>query len=769
MLLQAVAVVALTVADLAHATAVTPKRQTSQSESSEQEPSSAPSLTRWTEGPHLAVDYYPSQWPEYMWEDDIAQMSAANISYVRINEFDWAILEPAEGQYNFTLLDQTLDLLQRYQLQAIIGTPTAAPPDWLYQKYDISFVDYTNTTKQFGSRRYYSSSSPDYRRMSQQITRQLAERYGNHSAVAGWQLDNEFGCHDTVQSYDQNAIQRFRIWLQDKYGTIDQLNAAQGRVFWSNQYTDFDAIHPPYMEVYTPPPSHLLDWYRFSSDMMIEFAREQATILRQHAPTQFITTNMMMGFLAFDHFKFAREVGLDLATFDEYPLSGPSTVSWLSAAEQANYLYTGLPDWQALHHALYRGVAGAAYNTTAGPFGVMEMEPGVLNWSPYRVSPLPGMVRLWTHETFADSGDMVSYFRWRQVPFGAEQTLSGLFTSDNTADEGFDEMQTFAHEDLPILIKALKTNNHTHSQKQQHHQADVALIFSYTAHQAWTISPYSGTWDPTTTSYTDPTVTYLELVYKFYSALRRLGLSIDILPADHPPPLQNYKLIVIPSLPIIPPTLNETLANHSGPIILGPHTGALTETFSYQPGLAPARGPIHARLPMKVTRIETPPDYAGQSVAYAGRRFNISGWAEWVVCGRDEATRLRYTGPRHRQGRPAGCAANGVHYLGVNPTVELLVAYLGDVAREANLTDVLGRSVRGGGGMTDLGPDLRFARRGAVLWGFNYGLEAVRVPEILGARRVVIGSRNGSEIPAAGVVVWRLGGDGYDDDEEEDA
>ncbi|PYI36167.1 hypothetical protein BP00DRAFT_474855 [Aspergillus indologenus CBS 114.80] len=661
-------------------------------------PSFAPSLTRWTNGPHLAVDYYPSQWPEYMWEHDIAQMSDANISFVRINEFDWAILEPAEGQYNFTLLDKTLNLLQRYHLKAIIGTPTAAPPDWLYQKYDISFVDYTNATKLFGSRRYYSSSSPDYRRMSHRITQKLAERYGNHSAVAGWQLDNEFGCHDT----------RFRTWLKGKYGTIDNLNSAQGRVFWSNQYTNFDGIHPP----------HLLDWYRFSSDMMIEFAQEQSKILRQYAPTHFITTNMMMGFLEFDHFKFAREVGLDLAT----------TFSWLSQTEQADYLYTGLPDWQALHHALYRGVAGAAYNKTAGPFGIMEMQPGVLNWSPYRVSPLSGMVRLWTHETFANLGDMVSYFRWRQVPFGAEQTLSGLFTSDDAADEGFREVQTFANEDLPALVEALDTD------QGQEQQADVALVFDYISSQVWDIEPYSGTWSPDTTSYTGTAVNYLDLVYKFYSALRRLGVSVDVISPDQP--IQGYKLIVVPSLPIVPKAFEQSLANYSGAVVLGPHTSSLTETFSYLPGLAPATGPIRDRLPMKVTRIETPPDYAGNRVSYAGKTFNISGWEEWVVCARDNRTSaetLRYTAP-HREGKPAGCASNGFHYLGVSPTIDLLLAYLGDVAKEANITDFAGRQISGD---SDLGPNLRFARRGPLLWGFNYGLESASVPAIEGARLLI--------------------------------
>lgn len=69
--------------------------------------------SRWPSGIHLAVDYYPSQWPDWMWESDVSRMRDTNISFVRVNEFDWSVLEPREGEYNFTVLDKTLDLFQR--------------------------------------------------------------------------------------------------------------------------------------------------------------------------------------------------------------------------------------------------------------------------------------------------------------------------------------------------------------------------------------------------------------------------------------------------------------------------------------------------------------------------------------------------------------------------------------------------------------------------------------------------------------------------------
>ncbi|KAH8587126.1 beta-galactosidase-domain-containing protein [Bisporella sp. PMI_857] len=701
----------------------------------------APSTNRWPSGLHLAVDYYPSQWPESAWETDISQIRDNNFSFVRVNEFDWSILEPVEGQYNFTLLDRTLELFSKYGLKAIIGTPTAAPPNWLTEKYDVDFVDRTNTTLIFGSRRHYSFSSFDYRNLSQKITMKLAERYGNHPAVIGWQLDNEFGCHDTVRSYDHNAIRRFRSWLKGKYGTIQNLNAAQGRVFWSSQYESFETVQPPFLEIYTNNELHTLDWYTFSSDMVIEFAKEQTSIIRQYAPTHAITHNFMMGFTDFDHYKFAYEVGIDLATFDQYALAGPSQFQWLSDQELFDTLRTGLPDFQALNHGLYRGIAGAAYNKTSGPWGVMEMEPGVLNWNNYRVSPWTGMVKLWTLEVFASSGDLVNYFRWRQVPYAQEQTLSGLHLSDYTADEGLDEVQELVQKQLPKLRDALT---------KAEPQADVAFVFDYASVWTWAIEPYSGNWNVKQAGYANIVVYYWDLVYIFYSALRRLGLSIDVIGPSQS--LKNYKMVVVPSLPIIPETFDAALASYSGAVVFGPHTGSKDANFATVTGLNPGAGALNDRLPIRVTRVETPPSFAGSGVVYGGTNYSIDGREEWIECKRANQTSnttVHYTSP-HRPGKPAACEKDNAHYLAFKPSVDMLVAYLGDVASKANITDLTGKLASKD---NDLGSNLRLLRRGDVVWAFNYGTSPVKAP-VLRDADLLIGEDG--DIPGAGVVAWKL-------------
>lgn len=712
-----------------------------------------PSTSRWSGGFHLGVDYYPSHWPEEMWEPDVSRMKDTNFTYVRVNEFDWTLLEPEEGAYNFTILDETIDLIGRHGLKAIIGTPTAAPPNWIAEKYDIYPVDSQNDTMHFGARRHYSFSSPDFRRLSAKMTEQLAKRYGNNSVVAGWQLDNEFG---GARSYDKHSIERFRAWLEDKYGTIESLNERQGRVFWSSQYIGFEAILPPFLEVYIGNQAHKLDWYRFSSDMVIEFAKEQTAILRKYAPHQAVTTNFMNMFTEFDHHKLAREVGLDFVTWDNYPLSVLNSFpSWVTEQDQQDYLRTGLPDLQAMNHALYRGIAGAAYNKPTGPFGVMESQPGLVSWSAYRVSPLEGMVRLWTHEVFAESGDHVVYFRWRQVPYAQEQTLSGLFVSDNSPDQGYDEVYRVGSEELDKLREADETADGVDNDDDH---GDVALIFDYTADWVWGIEPHSGSWDVKGSQFGGATLPYKDIVYSFYTALRRLGLSVDIISPEQP--IEDYKMVVVPSLPIIPESFDSALADYSGPIVFGPHSGSKTEDFAYAPGLNPSEGALRRRLPMRVTRIETTPSYAGSSVSYESRgntastsNFTISSWEEWITCERNNQTSsatVTYATSPVRKGKPAACSKDGAHYLAFNPPPDFLVAYLGDVAAEAGIKAITGKVADKD---DDLGPSLRLARRGNLVWVFNYGCEAVEAPEIEGAE-LLIGEE--SEIQPAGLLVYTV-------------
>ncbi|MCA9989998.1 MAG: beta-galactosidase, partial [Anaerolineales bacterium] len=75
----------------------------------------------------FGVCYYPEHWPPARWTVDAQMMRAAGLTLVRIGEFAWANMEPAEGQYAWDWLDRAIETLAGAGLQLILGTPTATP------------------------------------------------------------------------------------------------------------------------------------------------------------------------------------------------------------------------------------------------------------------------------------------------------------------------------------------------------------------------------------------------------------------------------------------------------------------------------------------------------------------------------------------------------------------------------------------------------------------------------------------------------------------
>ncbi len=515
--------------------------------------------------PKLGCCYYPEHWPQSRWREDAQRMRDLGLSWVRIGEFAWSRIEPMPGQFDFEWLDKAIDILASAGLQIIMCTPTATPPRWMLDKHpDMLGVGADGNTRGFGSRRHYCFSYIPYREESVAITEVLAKRYAAHLSIQAWQIDNEYSCHDTTRSYSEAALHAFRLWLEDKYHEINELNRAWGNVFWSMEYNDFDQICLPNVSVTEANPSHFLDFYRFSSDQVVAYNRAQAQVLRKYTTAPLIH-NYMGKSVDFDHFKVAND--LDVASWDSYPLG--FLVDRLSVDDgwKKRFECQGDPDLQAFHHDLYRSVG-------KGRWWVMEQQPGPVNWAPNNPAPMPGMVRLWTLEAIAHQAEALCYFRWRQAPFAQEQMHAGLLRPDSQAAVAFDEVKATIAE-----IKELGDCKHK--------KASVALIFDYESCWAWETQPQGQGFE------------HFSLVFEFYRGLRRLGLSIDILPATAD--INKYELVICAALFTWPDELLRRIESHPGLVLIGPRSGSKTPDFQIPETLPPSL-PF---LDCKVSHVET--------------------------------------------------------------------------------------------------------------------------------------------------------------------
>ena len=241
----------------------------------------------------LGCDYNPEQWDESVWVEDIALMSEVGIDLVAINIFGWAQLQPTPGDFDFGSLDRIIELLHSAGIRINLGTGTSSPPPWLARLHPETLPQSADGTIAWpGGRQAWCPSSPVFREKALALVTATVERYGHHPAVALWHVSNELGCHNALCYCDVSAA-AFRVWLQNRYDTLDALNDAWGTAFWSQRFGDWADVLPPRTTRSTVNPAQELDFRRFSSDELLRYYRAEADVVRagSNAP---VTTNLMV-------------------------------------------------------------------------------------------------------------------------------------------------------------------------------------------------------------------------------------------------------------------------------------------------------------------------------------------------------------------------------------------------------------------------------------------------------------------------------------------
>lgn len=372
---------------------------------------------RWNEL-ELGVCYYPEHWDKSLWEEDLNRMLANGLKTIRIAEFAWSKFEPTEGNFTFGFFDEFMKVVERTGMKVIFGTPTATPPAWLTNKYpEVLNASIEGMLYRHGGRRHYNYNSPKYQELSARIVEKLAEHYGKHPNIVGWQIDNELNCENNV-FYSESDTIAFRSFLMKKYKTLEALNQAWGTTFWNQTYTAWEEIYVPRKLCQPSGNPHMeLDYRRFVSDSAIRFCRMQSDIIRKHKKDEdFITTNGMFGNL--DNHRMEKEC-LDVYTYDSYP-------NFAYCLSEDPKHTTGLNDRN--YSRTLTEVRSVCPN-----FGIMEQQSGANGWNSCMEapSPKPGQMMLWAMQSIAHGADYVSFFRWRTCTMGTEIYWHGILDYDN--------------------------------------------------------------------------------------------------------------------------------------------------------------------------------------------------------------------------------------------------------------------------------------------------------------------------------------------------
>lgn len=450
-------------------------------------------------------DYNPEQWSQATREQDLALMGEAGVNLVSVAIFSWAMLEPREGEYDWSWLDETMDRLADRGVFAALATATASPPPWLTHKHpEILPETADGVTLWPGARQAYSVSSPVFRSYALRMTRSIAERYADHPALALWHVDNELGCHNS-HDFSDDAAEAFRRWLESRYHTVEELNRAWGSAFWSQRYSSFEEVLPPRKAPMFVNPTQQLDFHRYSSDELLEYFREMKRILREITPQIPVTTNFMCTTRSknMDYFSWASD--MDVVATDHYTIAD-DPMRHIELAFSAD---------------LTRGVAGGE------PWMLMEHSTSAVNWQQRNHTKDSAEMLRDSLSHVARGADAVMFFQWRQSHAGAEKYHSAMVPHAGTDSDVWDSTVKLGH----ALQKLAPVQGSTV-------RTQVALLFDY---ESW--------WGAELDSHPNNDLSYPEEVMHWYRALWEIGVAVDVVHPSHD--LSSYDALIVPCLYLV--------------------------------------------------------------------------------------------------------------------------------------------------------------------------------------------------------------------------
>ncbi|GAA1677364.1 beta-galactosidase [Glycomyces endophyticus] len=553
-------------------------------------------------------DYNPEQWPEEIWREDVRLMREAGVNLVSLGVFNWGIIEPAPGEYDWSGLDEVVELLHGNGIGVNLGTPTSSPPAWLRKAHpEIRLVDAEGRTLAGGSRHGVCPSSPAYRDACESIVEQLARRYGTHPAVELWHVHNEYGWAN-VECYCEASTAAFQTWLAARYGDVDRLNDAWGTAFWGLVYRSFDQIEAPAVAPPGVNPALQLDWKRFSNDEHIANYRLQRDVIARHSPAPATTNFMIPNCEGMDYWRWAGTVDV---------------------VANNHYLIAEREDHQielSMSADLTRAVAG-------GPWMVMEHSTSAVNWQPRNIAKTPGELRRNSLAHVARGADGLMFFQWRASRAGAEKFHSAMVPHGGT--------DTAVWRDVAALGNDLKALSSVVGSEVE---ADVAILWDWESWWALELE-----WRPSVD------LRYRERVEAYYAALWRQHVTVDF---AHPESdLSGYRLVVAPSSYVLTDAASKNLRGYvenGGHLVVSYFSGIVDEHDTVHPGAHP--GALRETLGLWIEEFH--PLHEGEALGLeAASGSGLGGvwagriWSEHVRLDGAQAVARFAAGPD--EGRPA--------------------------------------------------------------------------------------------------------------------
>ncbi len=548
----------------------------------------SPALWGRPDGPRFdTVLYGASYYWEYMpyerLEEDFELMEKAGISFIRVGESTWGVLEPSDGRFDFDWLGRVLDRAHKAGIKVILGTPTYSIPAWLYKKHpEIQVKQAGQPRYTYGLRQMTDLTHPVYRRYAERIIRRLVGRFKDHPAVIGYQLDNETHPSGTADIDVQAA---FRDRLRKIFVTPEALNKAWGLNYWGQRVNSFDEVPPREGAV---NPGYKLEWERFEQAVATDFLSWQAGIVREiKRPDQFVTHDFCGG------------LPTDVRQFDIARALDVPAVN----------IYFGTQDDMTGGEIAFNGDVNRSFKRSN--YLVTETTAQTTGWnSAGQFPPYDGQLRLAAYANVMSGANLVAYWHWHSLHYGQETYWKGVLGHDLEPGRAYAEVTRTARELRrvgPTLANLKKRNR-------------VAILYSLDSLHGIDIMPF------------DSRVGYMSLLSQLYGSLYRLNVETDFVhPED--PRFGEYDLVVVPALYIADGALLGKIAKYvegGGHVLMTFKSGVCDENSTVR--WTPAPGPLRQAcgfMYREFTNLKQPLRLRGDPFKAAAGN-SVSVWAEYI-------------------------------------------------------------------------------------------------------------------------------------------
>ena len=470
-----------------------------------------------------------------IWRKDVRQIKALGFNAVRA-WIDWASGQPAEATYDFETLDVLLELAEEEGLKLVLQVYMDSAPAWIGARYpDSLFVSSNGQAIRPESSPGYCRDHPHVRALDNRFYEVLAERAVRSPAFVGWDLWSEPHVINWANpTYISNpefcfcphTINRFRTWLEKKYGSLEALNRS-----WYRRFTKWDQVEPSRLSTILSYTDYI-DWKTFIADKLGEDLRERYQAVKHVAPRTIITSHAAgVGLFSSPHHWEGQS--------DDWTMAQQVDVYGTSFYPKHSAFVNREVEWRA---ALLDFTRSFGYDQGRNGFWIGELQGG-FGTIAVNVSPTVTAedLRIWTWSAIARGAKGINYYAWYPMSSGYESGGFGLMNLDGSITE---------RAKVAGSIAKIVDANQSLFLNARPPRAEVAIVYNPLVHFV------GGRQRATTYGGPQGEVVGIERDswLGVHRALFPTNVPVDYVHIDHlnGGRLDQYKLVVLPYSPMLP-------------------------------------------------------------------------------------------------------------------------------------------------------------------------------------------------------------------------